>query len=107
MALTEFLAFTLLPALLYKYILYPAFFSPLSKIPNAHFTSPFSNGWIHWQRYSGRENRAIHKAHERHGHIVRLGSTEVSVGSVEALRVVYSDAFDKHEWYGRAFENYE
>jgi hypothetical protein len=106
MTFAEFLAFTVFPVLLYKYVLHPAFFSPLSKLPSAHFTSPFFNGWIQWQRYWGWENRAIHNAHERLGPIVRLGSTEISVNSVDAVRVVYSDAFDKHEWYSRAFENY-
>lgn len=105
--LAQFLACTLLPALLYKFIFHPTFSSPLSKIPSAHFTSPFSNGWIQWQRYCGKENRAIHDAHERLGPIVRLGSTELSINSVEGLRIIYSDSFNKHEWYSRSFDNYE
>jgi hypothetical protein len=109
MTLIQILACTLIgfiPFLIYKYILHPAFLSPLSKIPSAHFTSPFSNGWIQWQRLCGRENRAIHNAHQNLGPVVRLGKTELSVNSVEGIKLVYSDGFDKHEWYSRAFDNY-
>ena len=92
--------------LFYQYFVRPAYSSQRSKIPNAHFTSPFSNGWILWQRYHGTANRAIHNAHERRGPIVRLGSTEISVNSVRAVKAVYSDDFDKDDWYSRAFANY-
>ena len=102
----EIVASVLLLLILYKYLIQPAFLSPLSRIPNAHFTSSFSDGWIKWQRFNGKENRAIHDAHQRLGPIVRLGSSEISVNSVEGLKAVYSDGFDKHEWYGRAFSNY-
>jgi hypothetical protein len=106
MAPATVVGYMLFLLILYKYFVYPAFLSGLSKIPNAHFTSPFSNIWIQWQRFHGKENRAIHDAHQRLGPIVRLGSTEISVNSVEGVRLVYSDGFDKHEWYSRAFENY-
>lgn len=96
----------LLLFLTYKYFLQPAFLSPLSRIPGAHFTSHFSTAWILWQRYRGRENRAIHDAHKRLGPIVRLGSTELSVNSLDALKAIYSDDFDKDEFYSRAFDNY-
>ncbi len=96
----------LLLFLTFKYLVQPAFLSPLSRIPCAHFTSCFSNGWILWQRYSCRENRAIHDAHQRLGPIVRLGATELSVNSVDALKTVYSDDLDKDVFYSRAFDNY-
>jgi hypothetical protein len=54
----------------------------------------------------GRENRAIHESHTCLGPIVRLGATEISVNSVDALRTVYSNRLDKHEFYSRAFDNY-
>lgn len=105
MALVGF-AYGLLSLLLYRYCIYPAFFSPLSKIPNAHFTSPFSNAWILWQRYRGRQNRVIHDAHIRLGPVVRLGLTELSVNSPKYVRTVYGDGCDRHEWYSRKFEKY-
>jgi hypothetical protein len=98
--------YVLLLLLLYNCFIYPAFLSPLAKIPNAHFTSPFSNFWIQWQRYRSSENKAIHEAHKRLGPIVRLGATELSVNSLDCVRTVYGDGFDRHEWYCRAFENY-
>jgi hypothetical protein len=89
-----------------KFVIRSVFFSPLSRIPSAHFTSPLSNGWILWQRYRGRENRSIHDAHRRLGPIVRLGPAELSVNSIDALKVIYSDIFDRDEFY-TVFSNYE
>lgn len=54
----------------------------------------------------GREIVAIHEAHTPLGPVVRLGVTEISVNSAEALRTVYSNRLDKHEFYSRAFDNY-
>ncbi|KAE9371836.1 cytochrome P450 [Stipitochalara longipes BDJ] len=96
----------LLLFLSYKFVIHPLFFSPLSRIPSAHFTSDLSNGWIIWQRYRGRENRAIHDAHQRLGPIVRLGPRALSVNSADALKVIYSDRFYKDEFYA-AFANYD
>lgn len=105
MALAVF-GYAVLSLFLYKCVLYPVFFSPLSKIPNAHFTSPFSNIWIQLQRHRSTQNRAIHDAHKSLGPIIRLGATELSVNSLEDIRTVYGDGFDRHEWYSRAFKNY-
>ncbi|KAH8693272.1 cytochrome P450 [Talaromyces proteolyticus] len=91
---------------LYKFILYPTLFSPLRRLPNAHYTSPFSNLWIKWQRFQGRENKATHAAHVKLGPIVRVGSTEISVNSPELVKQVYCEVLEKDEWYARAFENY-
>jgi hypothetical protein len=100
------LGFVILSYLSYKFFIYPAFLSPLAAIPNAHFTSSFSNRWIIWQRYRGKPNKAIHDAHTRLGPVVRLGLTEISVNSVEALNVIYSGNFEKDKFY-IPFANYE
>ena len=93
--------------LIYKYLIYPAFLSPLSKIPNAHFTSSFSPLWILLKRYQEQENRAIHSAHLKHGDVVRLGSNEVSVSCVDdGIRTIYSGGFEKWSWYPNQFCNY-
>ncbi len=93
--------------LIYKYLIYPSCLSPLSKIPNAHPTSPFSPLWILWKRYSEQENRSIHAAHQKHGDIVRLGPNEVSVACVdEGVRTIYSGGFEKWPWYENQFQNY-
>ncbi|KAF9885769.1 hypothetical protein FE257_012351 [Aspergillus nanangensis] len=88
----------------YKTVLYPVFFSPLSKIPNAHWTVPISPGWILWRRYRSQNNRTIQAAHERLGPIVRLSPSEISINSVEdGIKSVYTGGFEKHEWYPRVF----
>ena len=92
---------------IYKYLVYPIFVSPLSKIPNAHVSSPFSPLWILWKRYKEEENKTIHAAHGKHGNIVRLGPNEISVACVdEGIRTVYSGGFEKWSWYPNQFSNY-
>ena len=93
--------------ILWVQVIIPTFISPLSKIPNAHFTSSFSPFWILWKRYVAQENRAIHAAHVKHGEIVRLGPNEVSINCVDGgIRTVYSGGFEKWAWYPNQFENY-
>ena len=91
----------------YRHIVYPAFSSPLSKIPNAHPTAPFSEAWILWQRYKMRNNRITLAAHLKHGPIVRLGPSELSVNCVDGgIRTIYAGGFEKHDWYPRLFPSY-
>lgn len=93
--------------LVYHFVIYPAFISPLSKVPNAHFTSSFSPLWMWWQRRGGRQAaRAIHAAHQRHGPVVRLAPNELHVASVETLRQVFVGDFPKDKWYVRTFAAY-
>lgn len=93
--------------LVYKYLIYPVFLSPLSKIHNAHLSSSFSPLWILSKRRNEQENRAIHAAHVKHGDIVRLGPNEVSIACVdEGIRTVYSGGFEKWRWYPDQFANY-
>ncbi|KAE8550858.1 hypothetical protein TMatcc_008921 [Talaromyces marneffei ATCC 18224] len=93
-----------LSVLIYKYILYPAFLSPLARIPNAHFTSPISSAWITWRRFIATNNRTIQAAHEKLGPIVRLGPNELSINCVDGgIKTVYGGGFEKHEWYPRVF----
>ncbi|KAI9371521.1 cytochrome P450 [Aspergillus egyptiacus] len=93
--------------LLYKTLVYPALLSPLSKIPNAHWTAPISSAWILWKRFQGQNNRTIHAAHERLGTIVRLGPSEISINCVEGgIKSVYTGGFEKHDWYPRVFGSF-
>lgn len=87
-------------------MIHPALISPLSKIPNAHFTASFSPLWILYNRWRSNEVTCIHAAHEKHGPIVRLSPNEVSVNSLEGLRLVYAGGFDKHDFYPNLFDNY-
>lgn len=93
-----------LSALVYKFIVYPAFLSPLARIPNAHVTAPISSAWITWRRFRATNNRTIHAAHAKLGPIVRLGPSEISINCVEGgLKTVYGGGFEKHDWYPRVF----
>ena len=106
-SLASLVALCVVAYVLWAYIIIPAFVSPLAKIPNAHFTAPFSSLWITWRRYREQENRTVHAAHEKHGKIVRLGPKEVSINSVQdGIRMVYTGGFEKGDWYPAQFNNF-
>lgn len=90
---------------LYHYVLYPAIFSPLAKVPTPHWTCSLSDGWILCARFSSRENRTLHAAHEKYGPIIRVGPRELSVNTMEAVKTIYQGGFDKHSWYS-VFDNF-
>lgn len=71
-----------LAILIYQYIIYPIFRSPLSKIPAIHPTAPLSPAYILRIRRRGVENVTVNAAHERLGPLVRLGPNEISVNCV-------------------------
>lgn len=91
--------------LTYRFIIYPAFLSPLSAIPNAHWSVPLSPLWILHKRYAHCENVALVAAHKRLGGYVRVGPNEVSVDDVEGVKQIYMGGFEKPEWYA-IFDNY-
>ncbi|CAG8970942.1 hypothetical protein HYALB_00000922 [Hymenoscyphus albidus] len=90
---------------LYKSIIQPAFISPLSRVPNAHWSAPFSSFWVLWIRNRCCENRSLHKAHIWHGPVIRIAPNELSINDVNGLRTVYAGGFEKGEWYS-IFDNY-
>ncbi|KAL2075819.1 hypothetical protein VTL71DRAFT_762 [Oculimacula yallundae] len=90
---------------IYKFIIYPAFLSPLSRIPNVHWSAPFLPLWILWTRFKVRENRDIHAAHQKYGPVIRLAPNELSVNGLAGLRTVYGGGFEKGQWYS-IFDNY-
>ncbi|KAK2791351.1 hypothetical protein FQN53_004532 [Emmonsiellopsis sp. PD_33] len=60
-----------------------------------------------WNRFRMRGNRTVHEAHEKHGPIVRLGPSEISINCVDGgIRTVYAGGFEKHDWYPRVFGAY-
>ncbi|KAF2667232.1 putative cytochrome P450 monooxygenase [Microthyrium microscopicum] len=91
--------------LIYNYIIYPAFLSPLSKLPAAHFTSSLTPLWITYKRRTGYESRTIAAAHKAHGPIIQLAPNEVSVASLDGLRKIYTGGFERTAWF-LAFANY-
>lgn len=91
---------------LYKFIAYPAIISPLSKIPNAHWSVPYSPLWILWVRFNGTENRDVRSVHLKLGSVVRLGPNEISIGTIDGgVKTVFGGGFEKGDWYA-AFDNY-
>lgn len=101
---TTLAAAVVVALLVYRGFIHPAFVSPLAKIPNAHWSAPFSPAWMLWRRFRMQNNRTIQAAHERLGPIVRLGPSEISVNCVDGgIKSVYTGGFEKHDWYPRVF----
>lgn len=87
---------------LYYAVLQPLFLCPLRRIPNAHWSAPYSPLWIAWKRYMRCENSTVLAAHRHSGPIVRLGPGELSINSMDdGFRTVYggSQPFLKHDLY--------
>ncbi|KAI9741288.1 MAG: hypothetical protein M1834_003005 [Cirrosporium novae-zelandiae] len=98
---------SLLLLCLYRFLVYPIFLSPLSKIPTAHPTSAISPLWILSLRYGNLENQTLHRLHTEKGPILRIGPNELSVNCVdEGIRTIYGGGFEKHDFYVRLFKNY-
>ncbi|KAK3638425.1 hypothetical protein LTR56_013065 [Elasticomyces elasticus] len=85
--------------LIYKLVITPAFFSPLSKLPAAHWSSHLSARWFDRKCATAGELKTLYATHQRLGPIVRLGPNEVSVVSEEGLKKVYTAGLDKSNWY--------
>jgi cytochrome P450 len=91
----------------YQFIIHPTFLSPLSEIPNAHWSAPISRLWILLHRGQHKQTPLIHSAHEKLGPIIRLAPNEVSVNSVDGgIRTIYSGGWEKGDWYLNVFNNY-
>lgn len=92
----------------YKFIIQPVLFHPLSHIPSAHWSIPiFGDAWITWQRYMERNNAVTYAAHCKYGTVVRMGANELSVNCVEnGIRTIYGGGWEKHAWYPQRFASY-
>jgi hypothetical protein len=110
MAIAHFAAFVFIAAaaqLTWTTLIYPIFFSPLSKIPAAHPLARVTAWWITWIRYSRCELSTIHEAHQRLGPVILLGPNEISINCVKGgIQTVYSGGFEKGDWYD-IFANFE
>lgn len=92
-------AATILAWCMYKFLIYPAFISPLARCPNAHWSSAISPLWILYQRQQQNDTPTIHAAHGRLGPVVRLAPNELSINSVDGgIRTIYSGGFEKGDW---------
>ncbi|KAM7223956.1 hypothetical protein V8F06_000429 [Rhypophila decipiens] len=89
----------------HRYILFPAFFSPLASIPKAHWSAPFSRLWVLSVRWNRRENKTLLALHRRLGPVISFGPNEVSINTIDGVRTVYQGGFEKPAWYS-VFDNY-
>ncbi|VUC33950.1 unnamed protein product [Clonostachys rosea] len=93
--------------LVYRFIVFPLFFSPLSKIPSAHFTTHVCPLWIYWIRYKNIENRTMYDLHKLKGPILRTAPSQLSVNCYEGgLKTIYTGGFHKTDFYHNRFINY-
>lgn len=92
----------------YRLFIYPVFFSPLARIPNAHWSSSFSQAWLLWMKWSHWENRSVYKKHMESGPVIRLAPNVLSVNCFEdGLKRIYQGGFQKNVFYLRGFAIYE
>ena len=85
---------------MYKLVVYPIYLSPLSNIPNAHFSSPITSIWIQWKRLSGHETKTVDKTFRSKGPVVRLGPNDLAINMMDGgVKVVYGGGFEKTDWY--------
>ena len=97
----------LLTLLIYRFLIHPIFLSPLSRAPNAHWTSSIFPAWILYHRLLQRDTPAVHSAHQEHGPVVRLAPNELSLNCVEGgIRTIYAGGYEKGDWYSNVFSNY-
>ncbi|KAF8543150.1 cytochrome P450 [Trichophaea hybrida] len=75
-----------------------------STIPTFHPLSTYTTLPILLPTLLGHRNKTIHAAHIRHGPIIRLSPTEISLSSPETLSTIYT-SFPKPSWYN-IFRNY-
>lgn len=91
--------------LTYAYILVPCFFSPLARIPSAHWSCPISSIWLKVARVRDTELNMLERAHLHLGNIVRIAPNYVSICGIDHVRTVYQGDFEKAPMY-KTSDNY-
>ncbi|CAH0020093.1 unnamed protein product [Clonostachys rhizophaga] len=90
--------------LIYKFLIYPAFISPLSKIPAPHWSCHIAPFWLWWAKYHHHENFLVQQNHLARGEALRLAPGLLSLNGYErALKPVYLGGFPKTDFYTRGF----
>jgi Cytochrome P450 len=99
-------ALALVGFLLYRYLLYPAFFSPLARIPTPHPLASVVRFWLDAKERSGCQARSLVAAHRRLGPIIRVEPNHVHTASLDGLRVVFHvGRFERTDFF-QPFRNY-
>ncbi|KAK2796753.1 hypothetical protein FQN50_009434 [Emmonsiellopsis sp. PD_5] len=100
-------AFVIGLVVVHKFIIYPAFLSPLAKIPAGHWSAHFSPFWLHYLRWTKQEIRTTRALHLKYGPAIRLAPNFLSLNCFEGgLKQVYLGGFPKTEFYWNGFANY-
>jgi hypothetical protein len=83
------------------------YFSPLAQIPGSNFFA-LTKLRLAYEDYRGTRTRTIHHLHQKYGPIVRVGPSEVSCNSLEALRQIYGagSTFGRPRSFYAAFDVY-
>lgn len=91
----------------YRLLLYPVFLSPLSKIPNAHWSSSFCSIWLLWMKWKHQENREVYRRLMESGPVIRLAPNTLSINCFEdGVKTIYQGGFPKVPFYFRGFAIY-
>ncbi len=95
------LAFYCCASLVITVFVYSVLQSPITRLPGPLYSS-FTAAWLKYQELNGRRRVYIHELHKQYGPVVRLGPSEVSFSSSEAVKEIYTSGgsgYDKTELY--------
>jgi hypothetical protein len=95
------LALYLFACLYIGIVLYQLMCSPLAHLPGPSYTK-LTAAWLKYAEFLGSRRQYIHDLHNRFGSAVRLGPSEVSFASTEAVKEIYTSdgsGYDKTEFY--------
>lgn len=107
MSLLPFLAVAVIALGVYKFYFQPVYFTPLSKVPSAHWICSFSQAWLLWQKWTKQENAKVYDAHMKHGTAVRLSPNLISINTFDdGLKTIYQGGFPKPDFYWHGFAVY-
>lgn len=91
----------------YKFVVHPALFSPLAKIPTAHWSCRFSPFWYYYMKWSHQENATVYRKHMELGSALRLAPNVISINCYEGgVKSIYQGGFPKPVFYFRGFAIY-
>ena len=100
MLATMYAALALLPVLVLVWIV-RCIRAPIAKVPGSKYTI-FTDIILKYHEFTQNRRLYVHKLHERYGPVVRLGPSEVSFASAEAIKEIYTSGgsgYDKTVFY--------
>lgn len=100
-------SFYIVPILVVAIYLFRRLTSPLRSLPGPTI-SILTSLWLKYQEFTSNRREYIHALHKQYGSVVRLGPSEVSFASLEAMKEIYlsgGSGYDKSELYS-LFQQY-